>query len=149
MYILLALSFVLVIIIATMLVMMLRNNRKRKPQAQENSIDRRQAYRLYINNKMCNVQPLYSSSREAALICDISTTGIRIETKSDSLTLKSLLLIYFTLEEETFLLEGMVKRKQTVAINRDQYGIKFIFINPAMEENLQKKLTSLTRKIAQ
>ncbi|MFF2448115.1 PilZ domain-containing protein [Neobacillus sp. NPDC058068] len=149
MYILLFLSFVLVSIIVIMLVMLLKNNRKRQPQVQENSIDRRQAYRLYVNNKMCNIQPLYSSTRGAAIICDISTTGIRIETKSDSLTLKSLLLIYFTLEDETFLLEGMVKRKQTVASNRDQYGIKFIFLNPAMEENLQKKLTSLSRKIAQ
>ncbi|MFZ7944677.1 PilZ domain-containing protein [Neobacillus sp. 19] len=149
MYILLALSLVLILIIAMMLVMNMKNTRKTKTDTQTQSIERRQAYRLYVNNKMCNIQPLYSSSREAAMICDISASGIRIETKPDSLALKSLLLIYFTLGDETFLIEGMVKRNQSVASNRDQYGIKFIFLNSGMEDKLQKKLTSFMRKAAQ
>jgi hypothetical protein len=141
-------AIILLFVLIPIIVYFTTRRKEIKP-TQEDRIDRRQAYRLHVKNKMCNIQPLFSSSRDNAIICDISSTGIRIETKADSLTVKALLLIYFYLDEESFIIEGIVKRKQSIGPGRDQYGIKFIFLNETMQKSLQNKLNIITKKIAQ
>jgi c-di-GMP-binding flagellar brake protein YcgR len=139
---------IVLLFIAIIVIFFVTTQGKKQNEAPER-IDRRKAYRLHVKNKVCNIQPLFSSSREPAVICDISATGIRIETKANSLADKSLLLIYFHLDDETFIVEGIVKRKQSLNPNRDQYGVKFIFLNDSMEETLHKKITKLNRQMAQ
>lgn len=146
MYKLLALIVTLVLLlILGFIFLKISKKNQRKPEDIKN---RRSAYRLHVKNKACNIQPLFSNSKQTAAIRDISASGIRIET-SDSLTEKSLLLIYFHLDDETFIVEGLVKRKQPTTPHSAEYGIKFINLTAKMEENLHKKLWSMNKKIAQ
>ncbi|WP_284036447.1 PilZ domain-containing protein [Neobacillus sp. 114] len=137
------------IIVLFLLFIILRRTKARHPDESVLSPNRRESFRLKFNNTFCDFQPLLSDSRQIGSIRDISSDGIRIEAKTDDLCEKSLLMLYFELQDETFIFEGIVKWKRNIGQNCYQYGIKFINV-PTYEQNrLHMKLRIIKNREAQ
>jgi hypothetical protein len=138
-----------IIIILISLFTIIKRKKNRNNDTLSLSPNRREAFRLKFNNTFCDFQPLVSDSRQIGSIRDISSGGIRIEAKTDDLLVKSLLMLYFELQDETFIFEGMVKWKRNIGPNRFQYGVKFINV-PTYEMNrLHMKLRIIKQRQAQ
>lgn len=142
-------SLIALMIILILLFIIFKRKKSRNMLETSLSPNRRESFRLKFNNTFCDFQPLVSHSRQIGSIRDISSGGIRIETKTDDLCEKSLLMLYFELQDETFIFEGFVKWKRTIGPNRYQYGIKFINV-PTYEMNrLHMKLRIIKQREAQ
>lgn len=142
-------SFIGIILVLILLLIIFIRKKSRNPFAQALTPNRRESFRLKFNHTFCDFQPLISRSRQIGSIRDLSSRGIRIETKTDQLTEKSLLMLYFELQDETFIFEGIVKWKRKIGPNHFQYGIKFINV-PIYEENrLHMKLRIIRNREAQ
>jgi hypothetical protein len=127
-------GIIAIIIVLIILFIMVKRKKSRNFEDFSLSPNRREAFRLKFNNTFCDFQPLVSPSRQIGSIRDISSGGIRIETKTDDLLVKSLMMLYFELQDETFIFEGIVKWKRNIGPNRYQYGIKFMNV-PTYEQN--------------
>ncbi|MCM3693259.1 PilZ domain-containing protein [Neobacillus niacini] len=142
-------SIIAIIIVLLLLFIMDKRKKSRNFKDVSLSPNRRESFRLKFNNTFCDFQPLVSPSRQIGSIRDLSSGGIRIETQTDDLLVKSLMMLYFELQDETFIFEGFVKWKRNIGPNRFQYGIKFINV-PTYEQNrLHMKLRILKQQQAQ
>ena len=108
--------------------------------------NRRENFRLKFNNSYCNFHPLVTSIKQLGSIQDLSPSGIRIETSTDELSRGSLLMLYFEINDETFIFEGIVKRKRSLAPNLNQYGIKFINSTVSQRDRLYRILRTVERQ---
>jgi PilZ domain len=136
----------IVIIIFLLVLFMLVSRRKAinlKPAAF--STNRRGAFRLKFNQTFCDFHPLISNSKQVGFIRDISSGGIRIEAQTKDLSVKSLVMLYFELQDETFIFEGMVRWKRKLGATNCQYGIKFINVPKHEQQRLLHKLHRIKR----
>jgi hypothetical protein len=138
----------IIMVVIILFIMFIRKKSSNKVDISLSS-NRRESFRLKFNNTFCDFQPLVSNSRQIGSVRDISSGGIRIETKTEELSAKSLMMLYFELQDEIFIFEGFVKWKRNIGPNRFQYGIKFINV-PTYEQNrLHMKLRILKQQQAQ
>jgi hypothetical protein len=140
---------IIAIIIIVIILIMVKRKKTRNSENYSLSPNRREVFRLKFNNTFCDFQPLVSTSRQIGSIRDISSGGIRIETKTDDLSVKSLLMLYFELQDETFIFEGIIKWKRNIGPNRYQYGIKFMHVPTFDQNRLHMKLRILKERNAQ
>jgi hypothetical protein len=136
-------AIIAIIIVLIILFIIVKRKKSRNFEDFSLSPNRREAFRLKFNNTFCDFQPLVSPARQIGSIRDLSPGGIRIESNTEDLLVKSLLMLYFELQDETFIFEGIVKWKRKIGPNQFQYGIKFIKA-PIYEQNrLHMKLRIL------
>ncbi|MBM4764117.1 PilZ domain-containing protein [Bacillus sp. B15-48] len=138
---------IIVVLILLYFFKILKNNQSAGDSALTKlSNNRREHFRLKFNDTFCNFQPLVTPSNHLGAIRDISAGGIRIETSTNELDKGSLLMLYFEINNETFIFEGIVKRKVEIAPNVIQYGVKFISSTIAQQDKLYRKLRALERQ---